>query len=725
MILSFHFCNEISYTLRELEIRPNLQAFIKVSSVPKALTYKWTEDNTFESMFTMSGKKRMRIIVFFVCVLIAISFLLAELPAESPSEKIAEWTIGIYMCGTDLESESGQATHNIMQILEADIPENVTILLLTGCTRAWNPKGFSSDGYIEPSSEVTQLWKIDNEGMHLIKDTGKQLNMGNPETLVYLLETMITEYPAKRVMLEIWGHGSGPLGRVAYDGFTLDGLYLLELTSALQQVFEKTGGTKIDLVGFDACFMSSMEVAALLSPYANFMVASAETAPGKGWNYTYWLNELNKANGNMEADILGRHIIDGYAYYEDNDGDWSLVKSLTLALVDLSKMDQLVAIFNEMAFELSTKVLSNDELYAEVIRQAQKVDKMSDGSPGLLDLYDFANSMTPYLESAGDVMAAVGKPPGTTPEHFVGEVHGGAVIYRGTGNSHNKGVGLTFFYPTSRTPIIMFAPTMYRNLGISDVFSVYLYNTLIAVEKLLEFKGEMTIEQGSTNYNYRLVLDDTIAVKSVEYIITRSVSDDEGSVIYYLGSDTGNWDWNNGIFADNYDGIKWYSIDGEICTMNNPQGPRNGVGTLKLPVVVNDEEFLSTMTVWFDYDEEASKFLSRVSILSIQPHRTDGTYARTYKPDRDTKIYTILYEFDPKTGGPIRDKYKKSTKPILFIGETEGGYFNINFSKKYLKGIIDGQNVCYFKLTDMRDNVFFSEPLDCSARFQGVTNLSH
>jgi len=675
-------------------------------------------------MLKLPGKKSIWLIVSFVCVLITILFLLTELPAKSSAEflpeNISEWTIGIYMCGTDLESESGQATHNIIQMLEADIPENITILLLTGGTRTWNPKGISFTGYIEPSSEVTQLWKIDNEGMHLIKNTGKQLNMGDPDTLAYLLETMITEYPAKRIMLEIWDHGSGPLGGVAYDEFTFDGLYLLELTSAFKQVLEKTQSNKIDLLGFDACLMSSMEIAFRLSPYAKYMVASAETAPGKGWNYTYWLNKLNKAN-DMEADILGRHIIDGYAYYDNKEGDWTQAKDLTLALVDLSKMDQLAVAFNEMAFELSTKVLSNDELYAEVIRQAQKVDKISDGSPGLVDLYDFAYSMTPYLESAADVMAAVGKPPGTTPEHFVGEVDGGAVIYRGTGNSHNKGVGLTFFYPTSRTPIFMFTPTMYRNLGISDVFSVYLYNTLIAVDKLLEFKGEMTVEPGNTNYNYQLVLDDTIAVKSVEYIITRSVSDDERSVIYYLGSDTGNWDWDNGIFADNYDGIKWYSIDGEICTMDNPEGPRNGVGTLKIPVVVNDEDFLSIMSVWFDYDEEASKFLSRVSILSIQPHKNDGTYSRTYKPEKDTKIYTIMYEFDPETGEPILEKYRKNKKPILFIGETENGHFNINFSKRYLKGVMDGQNVCYFKLTDMRNNVFYSKPLDCSARLQGVS----
>jgi len=36
LILSFYFCNEISYTVRELENKPNLQKFIKISAVPKA-----------------------------------------------------------------------------------------------------------------------------------------------------------------------------------------------------------------------------------------------------------------------------------------------------------------------------------------------------------------------------------------------------------------------------------------------------------------------------------------------------------------------------------------------------------------------------------------------------------------------------------------------------------------------------------------------------------------
>ena len=679
-------------------------------------------------MITESGTKRMvGILAFLICASLIPSVFSAELSTESD----VEWTIGIYMCGTDLESNWGAATTDIVQILGAGIPENVTILLLTGGTKVWNPNGFPSYKYITPSSEVTQLWKIDNKGMHLIEDLGEQLDMGDPKTLTYLLETMVNDYPAKRLMLNIWNHGGGPISGVAFDEYTDNSLSLLEIKSVFEKVLQKTGGKKIDLLGFDACLMSSMETAALLSPYADYMIASPEVM--YGWVYIYWLEKLNEAEGNMEADVLGRHIVDGLIYRESNsDSGWTQSKVSTGALVDLSKMDKLVTAFNDMALELSTNVLTDDEIYAKVARQAERVDPMSNGKYGLLDLYDFAYSMTPYLKSSIDVMMAVGIPPGTMPKHFLGEVDGGAVIYRGTSETHKKGVGLTFYYPTIKTDIEENAVDVYRGLKVSDSYTSYLYNTIVAVDNLRGFKGDMTVEMGDTNYNYELVLsdDELIGVKAVEYIITREIFDDEGTkvVSYLLGRDQGDWDFESGIFADNYDGMTWYAINGNICSMDVSElelGISNEEGEpfdiLSIPVFIDDEDSLSTMTILLAINEDNSGY--KALILGFTSDN-ETISSRLRLPLRSTKIYTTLQEFSGDFSADLLDSdieanilFKKSNTPIPFIDEDEDGYFYIDFAHMLVTDLDDGndgKNVCYFMITDMRNELHLSEPLDCS-----------
>ena len=49
--------------------------------------------------------------------------------AEENQPKIKEvvesdWTIGLYLCGSNLESEGGSATRDLIEILEADVPEH-------------------------------------------------------------------------------------------------------------------------------------------------------------------------------------------------------------------------------------------------------------------------------------------------------------------------------------------------------------------------------------------------------------------------------------------------------------------------------------------------------------------------------------------------------------------------------------------------------------------------
>ena len=60
------------------------------------------------------------------------------------------------------------------------------------------------------------------------------------------------------------------------------------------------------------------EYANVLAPYAKYMVASAETEPADGWEYTTIVNTLLE-NPTIEAKDLGKVICDSYYSFFDYD----------------------------------------------------------------------------------------------------------------------------------------------------------------------------------------------------------------------------------------------------------------------------------------------------------------------------------------------------------------------------------------------------------------------
>ncbi len=283
--------------------------------------------------------------------------------------------------------------------------------------------------------------------------------------------------------------------------------------------------------------MNNLETAYVFSPYCDYMVASEQTEPAPGWDYQ-WLNALEEEysdgdeTSTLEADDLGRVIVDTYAGNMNEESDWSQVNDETLALVDLSRMEDLAAAFNEMAFELNLLV-HNDQLFAKVSRMSEKVQHMMDDY-GLLDLYDFANGLLPYVPAAQGVLDVLGTSPGTEPEDYVGEVGGEnpAVVYRGTGASHDRCLGMAFFYPTSKTALgttsaeqLLNCVSLYRTFGLSDYYTSYLISVLLRAGQLRSFVGGMSTEYDPEAGHYVLQiadLDDAFSLKSMEFVMTRS-----------------------------------------------------------------------------------------------------------------------------------------------------------------------------------------------------------
>ena len=95
----------------------------------------------------------------------------------------------------------------------------------------------------------------------------------------------VANFPADRYVLILWDHGGG------WDGYATDetsGASLLtteDLSQTLQDIQTQTGIRRLDMLGFDACLMATLEVAHELAPFARYFVASEELVPGQGLPY--------------------------------------------------------------------------------------------------------------------------------------------------------------------------------------------------------------------------------------------------------------------------------------------------------------------------------------------------------------------------------------------------------------------------------------------------------
>ncbi|KUO66616.1 MAG: hypothetical protein APF84_04050 [Gracilibacter sp. BRH_c7a] len=266
------------------------------------------------------------------------------------------WSVFIYLCGTDLETQWGLASHNIMEMLQVNIPENVKVVIQTGGTVKWAIEAINPE----------KLQRYEAKGGNFeIAGEAPLASMGEADTLGSFLEWGVEEYPADKYMCLIWNHGGGSVTGVAFDElFEKDSLDIRELAEGIA-----APGVQFEIIGFDTCLMSTLETAAALAPYGRYMVASQEIEPGTGWDYTAWLKYLSE-NPAKDGLAVGKVICD--TYFEKCKRSESDALA-TLSVIDLAEITNLVIAFDEMAAQIKgiTENPQNLQTFAQAMIKAE------------------------------------------------------------------------------------------------------------------------------------------------------------------------------------------------------------------------------------------------------------------------------------------------------------------------------------------------------------------
>ena len=278
-------------------------------------------------------RRKHRTVLFLLMILSVMVNLAGSVAAEGPKRKI---TVMVYMCGSNLESRYGSATADIEEMKNANVdPQQVGLLVMTG--------GSNSDsGYF--SSQSNRILEIAG-GKVRNKAEETAMNMGEQKTLARFIRYSVESLPAERYALILWNHGGGPLEGTCWD--ETHGNDHLTLTEIIGAIADGGLDRKLSWIGFDACLMSSLEVAGQLAPYADYMIASQETEPPFGWNYSFLAGLENDADGAE----TGRRIVD--TYFEGNQNTTDI---LTLACTDLSAAEEAIRAMDSIFAPLSKRM---------------------------------------------------------------------------------------------------------------------------------------------------------------------------------------------------------------------------------------------------------------------------------------------------------------------------------------------------------------------------------
>ena len=600
------------------------------------------------------------------------------------------WTIFVYLCGTDLESDegSGMATLDIVQMLEAESSDKVKFVIQTGGTSEWQNEAFGTN--------ACERYVVQNQDI-VLADSAPLTNMGDPATLADFLNWGVKNHPAEKMGVVFWDHGGGSITGACLDElFDRDSLSLAEINDALSKVYSNMTD-KFEFIGFDCCLMGTAETANVLATYARYFYGSQETEPGTGWDYTAIGNFLARDPSATGAE-LGKTVTDSF-YNECAQAEQE--NECTFTIVDLEKFDDFMIAFNDYALQLYNAGQSD---LAGIVRGVNGADNFggnnrSEGYTNMVDIGGILSNCSGYADGSA-VRAALDN----------------CIVYNKNGSNHKKASGLSVYYPLQLqgsnelgifsgiciSPYYLslvdmiakgYSDNGYTNEvfftddgdwysedfgfdGYEDGYFDYAGEGGGEEEsRLITFEIEPTVTDDGV-YGFKLDESGLSYTSSVQAYIYMSIDDETtlelGETYDVLA------DWDSGVFTDNFDGY-WLALpngqllatyivgfDDESCVYTSPINLNGKRTNLR---IVQDYDGVYIEGAWDGIDEngmaarEIKQLKAGDRIAPIYYIIDDSDDEQEYTADEykwsdgDSIVYSYLPEADYYYGFGIDDIY--------------------------------------------------------------------
>lgn len=591
-------------------------------------------------------KKRILSSLLALFLVLAFGACGEDISTPEPNAEAGTWAIYWYLCGSDLESNGGFATSDLMEMMEVALPENVRVVIQTGGAKTWQNNVVDAD--------ILQRYVYDSEGLTLV-DELPPASMGDAATLTDFLRYCKQNYPAEKTAVLFWNHGGGSVSGAAFDErYGYDSLTLDEMQTAFGRVWEADeNNPPLELVGFDTCLMATVDVAGTFAGTARYLVASEEVEPANGWDYTGWLGAL-AADPAMDGAALGEVICDAYYAGCQAVGTHS---NATLSLTDLTRTGPLLEAYEAFGAEALAAACEDPGFFSRFARVAAQSENYGgntreQGYTNMVDLGHMARQSTGLLQTAGDVLNALED----------------CVLYRVSGPYRAESTGLSCYYSYNGDLNDLYG---YTNVGAGQAFKYFYsyeltgqlddagmeyisgmnYEELPQIQSLAAMGWDgmplQVDEDGVSHLTLGPEADNILAGIgfSLYYF------DEENDIMLLLGTDNDmNADWENGVFSDNFRGV-WGGIDGHMVYMELCFEGED-YNLYSVPVLLNGEPY--NLQVAYDFTTEEWSILgarqgigeagmSDKELRLLQPGDTLTTiwYLSSYSGEDGLEAYAV------------------------------------------------------------------------------------
>ena len=629
----------------------------------------------------------------FALLLVLAMLLTLAVPvsATETADGDGSWAIYWYLCGSDLETNGGFATIDLMEMMEVQLPENVSVVIQTGGAAAWQ----------NDLMDATKLqrWLYNSEGLHLLEEQ-ETANMGDAQTLYEFLNFANTNFPADKVAVTFWNHGGGSVSGAAFDeNHGLDSLDLAEMYQAFAAVWPADAANPaLELVGFDTCLMATVDVAAVFQDFAKYLVASEEVEPGNGWLYSGWLGQL-AADPAMDGAALGTAICN--TYYEGCEAVGTQDQAI-LSVTDLTKLTALLEAYEDFGEEAFVAASQDPGFFAELGRAASQSENYGgntkeQGYTNMVDLGHLARQTAWMLPSAQAVSDALAE----------------CVIHKVGGIYRSEATGLSCYY-SYNGDINDF--NGYATVGAGLAFKhLYAYGlTGELAEGGEEYLSALNIEQlpevmtlADMDWDGApLDLDDegtsflTLGPEASDILAGIGFSlfwtDEENDQMLLLGTDNDmTADWENGIFYDNFRGV-WGAIDDHIVYMElSFEG--EDYNLYSVPILLNGEEY--NLQVAYDFTAEQWSVLGASQGLD-----ESGMASKELRLLEEGDVITTIWKLASFSGDDDFQMY--TAEELTVTADTTFGE----------TALPDGSYAMVFEMRDIAGNYAYSDAVtfDCA-----------
>lgn len=557
-----------------------------------------------------------------------------------------KYAILVYMNGSDLESEKGEATKAINEMIKATGNKKFpgVFIVQTGGTKKWHLKELEGSGnqrLIIKDGKIAESIEI------------KSNSMGDTDTFKEFINFSLS-IPADDYMLIFWNHGHGSIKGFGNDElYQNDSLTLPEISEALDNsIITK----KFILIGFDTCLMSTIETANTLSSYGKYMLASQELENQGGWNYS----NFSYLSNNTAIEDFAKNIINDYVAKE---------QQYSITLWNLEYVPILVNTINDVLLSWNKKydILSEKMLYLR--------DEMLDFG-GNINQKTF-NYIYPDMVDLDDVFRSI---PDIESEYKnkYKKAKKLSIIYHAGNGYEKKSSGINIYLPYGKTDLSE-DMEIYNSLEFSKNYTKFINKYY----ELLSYKNKFELDNAPRFISYnkcRLEIDNESKLNNIYlsifkplkyqkymsfgYISKNIINKDNiienspdnywiyglgNQMLYVIEIDNNTYITPMLLKRDNVESIVNIKFSLNPATIISIANIENDLTVSKTLNNIKEGDFLTPLYPVYKFNEFNKKFIKNLKAVSYEKGKTykilfDNIIGLSYKPYKET--YQIRFVFE-------------------------------------------------------------------------------